>query len=393
MHNPLSRCLIVLPFGLPFSWSADYERATASYLSRQNTVIAYLPHEGTPLSRWIRNPHRVLSRHGNFYTYRPVYLIPFQRVPFVALVNYRIATIVLHWLIRFFVRGTYRRLVYWTFSLQYSVPPSWFPDTYFKIYDCIDTLPSTTSDSDKKYAEAEQQVLSHSHIVLVNSDTLSRRLANRHPHTYRVPEGLFVPPDRPNLSEPVDLSGLPHPRVLFLGNINARLDAASIEHMVTTLPHASFVFVGSIDTRYDRLHANTFLRWVGELKKRNNAYFLGEKPKQDVYAYIAHSDAGIIPYDVKQAFVKLSYPMKLFEFFYMGKPVVSAAIEEVKRHVPLVSIYQTPADASRKLRSLLSARHSASRMAKQKQTALKHSLASKMRRVQNVLTTHFPDYF
>jgi hypothetical protein len=46
---------------------------------------------------------------------------------------------------------------------------------------------------------------------------------------------------------------------------------------------------------------------------------------------LKHIDIGMIPYDVSQEFNRYSYPMKLFEYFYMGKPVISTPIEELKR--------------------------------------------------------------
>lgn len=389
--TPFSGQCVVIPLALPLSSSADYERTTAYYLARDNTVVLYRVYEGKTLFRWLRHPEPILSRKGTEYIYTPLYIIPFHRFSNIASVNHWICTKLLLLILRFFLPRTHKGSVLWMFSLQYAVLPRWFGNQFFKIYDCVDGPLRINHSSG--FPHVEDAILSGTHVVFANSRTLFTRLFPRHPWVFQTPEGMFIRPKLTRISEPTDLRGVPHPRVLFLGNINMRLDFRVITKMVTSSSRISFVFVGAVDPQYHPMRSQDLFSHIATLKKFPNVFFLGAKRREDIYRYIHHSDAGIIPYDTDDEFVRFSYPMKIQEFFYMGKPLLSAPISEVLLLEPLVSIYRNQDQAAGALRKLLSHKPKEAEIKKQKDIAIRNTLEEKMRTIRDILTKHFPNNF
>lgn len=387
---------IVIPFGLPSHWSADYEKQTAMQLAKQHIVIAFLVGEGISIQRYLQSPQRLFYKvRKNFYIYRPLYIIPFQRFPFIRNINFRLAAYLVRFLIAYSPWKYYKK-IYWSFSLQYAVFPSYFGRHFFSIYDCVDTFGTENKTIQKQWKHYEKKIMKESTMILVNSSVLYAQKKHTHPHVFQTGEGLFAHEifDKPSKKkEPTDLSAIPRPRITFIGNINKRLDFSLIKTLASMTPNYSYIFVGREDSLFDGHPNVNFSDEIHKLKKRSNIYFLGKKPKSTMRAYIQYSDVGFIPYDLSLKFNRFCYPMKIQEYFYMGKPVLCTAIEEVKKLVPYVSIFHSAQDAKKKLQEILSKPWPFVFAHKQKQIAKNNSIAEKLRQVENILKKNFSDQF
>ncbi len=67
----------------------------------------------------------------------------------------------------------------------------------------------------------------------------------------------------------------------------------------------------------------------------DNVYILGKKPHARIAQFLFNADVGIIPFDTKKhkELVESINPLKLYEYFACGLPVVSinwAQLEELK---------------------------------------------------------------
>lgn len=74
----------------------------------------------------------------------------------------------------------------------------------------------------------------------------------------------------------------------------------------------------------------------GNLKKSGlldckNVYFLGARPYQELNAYTAYYDIGILPFVVNEITLSVS-PVKIFEYMAAEKPVVTYALPECKKY-------------------------------------------------------------
>ncbi len=124
-----------------------------------------------------------------------------------------------------------------------------------------------------------------------------------------------------NKKEPEDLIPIPHPRIIYIGEMEIRFDFGLIKYAAKTLPQFSFVLIGN-----DIIAKKEF----GEYP---NIHVLGIKKSDELSGFLHNSDVGIIPFDVKRFRELIDYvnPIKLHQYFACGLPVVSARWSELER--------------------------------------------------------------
>jgi glycosyltransferase involved in cell wall biosynthesis len=389
--------LIVMPLGLRIDWSADYEYQTAVALAKRNVVILFAIGEGGSIRQYLQRPFPILRRiHAGLYLYRPIYLLPFQRISFIRRLNAQIASRTL----RLFIMlcDQWRKLpkLYWSFSLQKEILPYYFGKGYFAIYDCVDDIPSSKRNKPVPQFVHEQQTIAQSQLVLTNSSTLYALHKRNHPWVVKTEEGLFaldVFSSLPRTPVPVDMRPIPKPRVVFIGNINNRLDFPLIERMARNMPDISYVFIGGEDPQYVGRNGAPLDQGLTRLKILPNIYFLGKKPKHMMPAYVSATDIGFIPYDTRDTFNMRSYPMKISEYFYYGIPVLSTALPEVKKLYPFARTFASASEGARIIHTLLSSRWPASSKKAQRRIAKANAISTKIARVETLLHAYFPERF
>ncbi len=380
--------LIVMPFAFPWNWSADYEKETAQQLAKKHIVVAFLVGEGFTLWQFFLQPHKLIeSVNDRLYLYRPLYLLPFQRFSVIRNINFRIASL----MVRLWIAMSpwkNKRKIYWSFSLQHAVFPSYFGKKYFPLYDCVDACVSENTALQRAWKRDEKKTMAESAVVFVNSSTLFAQKAGQHPHVFQTSEGLFsqeIFQDAYLKEEPDDISVIPKPRITFLGNINTRLDFLLLNKLIQMTPQYSYVFIGMEDVGFAGHATVDFSQEISRLKHMPNCYFLGKKLKNEIPRYIQSSDVGLIPYDISLAFNRYCYPMKISEYFYMGKPVLCTNIEEAKKLVPYISLFHTADEGKRQLQKLVSTPLPRSYIRAMRKIAKSNSIATKCQYVETVL--------
>ncbi|HWC64982.1 MAG TPA: glycosyltransferase, partial [Thermoanaerobaculia bacterium] len=104
----------------------------------------------------------------------------------------------------------------------------------------------------------------------------------------------------------------------YYGAIASWFDAALLEDVARRLPGWDFLLIGP------------FYHWALEpwgLLNRPNVRWLGPREYAELPGYLAAFDVAIIPFVVNEITLATS-PLKLFEFFAGGKPVVSTPLPE-----------------------------------------------------------------
>jgi glycosyltransferase involved in cell wall biosynthesis len=119
------------------------------------------------------------------------------------------------------------------------------------------------------------------------------------------------------VKSPDDLQGIKRPMIGYVGVISERIDFGLVEFLAQNRKDYSFVFVGPF---YGNVGD-----WVRRLKRLKNVFFLGERHYDEIPNYIASFDVCIIPHIVDE-FTLSNDPMKVYEYIYAGKPVVSTGI-------------------------------------------------------------------
>lgn len=119
-----------------------------------------------------------------------------------------------------------------------------------------------------------------------------------------------------------------HPIVGYYGGIGPWIDLELIAEAATSRPDLSFVMIGPVDSA------------VTLPVRAPNLHFLGFIPYQALPKYLADFDVALVPFknnDVTQGV----NPLKLYEYFSAGKPVIVADIPELVRWRPLVYVADT----------------------------------------------------
>lgn len=344
----MKRHLFVIPFALPFTWGADYERITATILAERHTVICFLVGEGyslrTYLTRHTRGP--LLTRKKSLYIFKPLYIFPFQRVPAVAMINFFLASLQLRLIAKYLSRKykIRERIILWIFSLQTAIIPQWFPKQWLKLYDCLDAFTSDVPSLKKIWENRERLILRGVGVVFTNTTTLFERLKLLHACVFRTPAGFDLDTYQKGSAVrtiPHDIIGIPAPRIGFIGNISERIDVRLMDKVIQLLPKYSFVFIGPLDTDYRNQIADAETPPVLSLSRHPNVYLLGNKPRRKLPAYIRSFTAAITPYNISHIFNRYSFPVKTHEYFFVGVPVIATPIPELLRFTPLVKTAQT----------------------------------------------------
>lgn len=201
------------------------------------------------------------------------------------------------------------------------------------VYHCVDHIPGERYIA-KHGITSEIEFAKAADITISTSKPLMQRLRQWNPNSYTVENAadyeLFSSVPSDNI--PKDIASIPHPRVLYMGNIGLRIDYNLLEKVALELPDYHFVMAGPINKR----------EFKGErLKKLNNVYFLGRKDYKEVPAYINAADVCLIPF-VCTEYTKYIYPLKINEYLSLGKPVVCSNFANLDSFDHLVSRYNTP---------------------------------------------------
>jgi len=189
------------------------------------------------------------------------------------------------------------------------------------VYDCMDEL-SNFRFAPPILREREQELFGAADVVFTGGVSLWEAKQSQHANVHAFPSSVDVShfmQARKSLEEPLDMAGIPHPRVGFYGVIDERMDLELLEGVAHALPEVHFVIVGPV-VKVDPAH----------LPQRANIHYLGQKSYAELPFYLAHWEAAMMPFALNDSFRFMS-PTETPEFLAAGKPTVSTRIRDVVR--------------------------------------------------------------
>jgi teichuronic acid biosynthesis glycosyltransferase TuaH len=303
--------LIIIPFTLPWDWSADYQRQTALELVRRDfKVVAYMSNHAHFFLNIPKNKYPSIK---NVEFYFPKYYIPFRRFEIIELINKFLSILIFNIMI------FNQKKIIWVFD------PIFYYFQYFftnkiSLYDCVDS-------HDPYYDDDERLLIIHSDFMFVNSSSLLNiHQKMRHDITL-VPQGFNFKEFNKYSKKFVTIKN----KVLtigYIGGINKRLDFKILYPLIKNNPKWKFEFFGPIQFHKNDKRFET-KKNITLLKNLSNVQFNIKKDKEKLIRKINSFDICLIPYDIRQKSNLYSFPMKVFEYFYLGKPVISTPIKEL----------------------------------------------------------------
>jgi beta-glucosidase len=204
---------------------------------------------------------------------------------------------------------------------KFDMPVQWFADPaaapaylgHFAaravVYDCAGGVPDATL-----LAQAD---------CLFTGSRLAEELAlAQRPDAQYLPSGVtvrhFARANGDRLAIPNDINFVPRPVLGYFGTVDERLDFGLIHALAQADPDWSVVMVGPVRVNPDHL------------PRRPNIFWLGKRPYVEMPDYAHGFQVCIAPFAVCEA-TRGFRPGVLNEYVLSGRPVVSTALEEVRR--------------------------------------------------------------
>ena len=126
------------------------------------------------------------------------------------------------------------------------------------------------------------------------------------------------------LRESPELSTIPKPRLGYLGGLTGRISLPLLRETLSRHPEWQFL---SFDAR----------KWLG----LTNEHILPWHSREELAGVLAGLDAGFMPYDCAIPKNLHCVPLKLFDYFSYGMPVVSTRIVFLQEYEHLVYVGST----------------------------------------------------
>jgi glycosyltransferase involved in cell wall biosynthesis len=194
------------------------------------------------------------------------------------------------------------------------------------VYDCHDLL-SGFSNMAPQIVAAEERVFGEADRIVFSSETLLRRHERWSGKAVLVRNGVdaarFAAETPPGDSARV---------VGYVGAIEEWFDIAAVLEAAAANPDLQFVLAGRIENPA-----------AAQLSRLPNVRMPGEVAYGEVPALMRQFRVGLIPFKVNDL-TRAADPIKMYEYFACGLPVVSAPLPEVEPYGDLVYLASGPAE-------------------------------------------------
>lgn len=206
------------------------------------------------------------------------------------------------------------------------------------LYDCHDLIEGF-SNMAPEIAAAERQSLERADRVLFSSQYLADLRLRDAPGVKKhsllrnaVDSSWLEAGAISNARKPGD-----RPVIGYFGALDQWFDTEAVAYAARRRPEWTFRLIGAIASQD-----------VANLGRLPNVQLPGEMPHSKLAAALSGFDVAIIPFRVLELTLATN-PIKLYEYFSQGKPVVSSALPEVEAYGELVYIFDTAESFEQKL--------------------------------------------
>lgn len=119
----------------------------------------------------------------------------------------------------------------------------------------------------------------------------------------------------------------------YLGNLSNFFNWELMCEVVVKMPQIDFIFYGQLETKMMAERQ----QYVEQLKSYSNTIFTGRVTREEGAVGINLVDVLIIPFVINDAMHAVN-PLKLWEYFATGKPVISTPMDAIKVKEPLLRV-------------------------------------------------------
>jgi glycosyltransferase involved in cell wall biosynthesis len=234
-------------------------------------------------------------------------------------------------------------------------------------------------DASKDVVEQETELCRLADAVVTPHSRIAEALG--HPNSHVINNGVFLPafPHFSTVTPDGDIANLMRPVIGYVGTINQKVDFELLSDVFSRRPEWQLVLVGIGGAgAWKETPAYQALRAL------RNVHLLPPVPIDRVASVIAGFDVGIIPYSLTGWARFSESPLKLYQYWAMGVPVVSSALPTLESKPGVLEVCGTSEEWTAAIeRQLAVSKHDA--RAELRKMAESHSWASKARQVVEVV--------
>ena len=204
------------------------------------------------------------------------------------------------------------------------------------VYDNMDEL-SAFRGASAELLQLEAELFAQADVVFTGGRALYEAKKARHPNVHCFPSSVdaahFASARLKLEPDPESQQAIPHPRIGFFGVIDERMDTGLIAELADIRPDWHFVMIGPV-VKID----------PEDLPRRANLHWLGMRTYNELPAYLARWDLGLMPFALNES-TRFISPTKTPEFLAAGLPVVSTPVPDVVRSYGDTGLVEIAADA------------------------------------------------
>jgi teichuronic acid biosynthesis glycosyltransferase TuaH len=309
---------IMYIMNVDWDWAKQRPHFLAQHLSRSHDMAILYPYS------WRRNH---LVKNGR----DALRLHPFFRVPlggrfaFISKLN----VLLLRMMASFFLKW-HRPDIVWISSPElFEYLPKHISARL--IYDCMDDVLAFPRNQSRMglLAASEKELINASFLVFCSSNNLRDKLVARASHNekYYVIHNAFEPSAFLGISEKTELDKKKGGAVLgYVGTISSWLDFEALIKIVNEFTSIEIHLMGPIENLGMPLPQHERIKHLGAVRHG------------DIQMCVSGFDALIMPFHVTELIQSVD-PVKLYEYVFFDKPIVSVRYPEIERFSDFVDFY------------------------------------------------------
>ena len=209
------------------------------------------------------------------------------------------------------------------------------PHTVYHIHDAY----WMRGNWNEKSQLAHEALAERADWIFAVSDTMLRNLsASAVEKASVLPHAVYAEEYIAKSSEPCpeDIKDIPSPRIGYVGRISRKVDLELVQMIAKKRPAWHWVFIGSVGMGFRDDTGGR--RLIEEISRLPNVHILGPRRQDLVSIYMAHMDVNTMCYRTIGGQWEAGNPLKMFEYLAVGKPVVGAGLENIRRFGHVIDI-------------------------------------------------------
>lgn len=313
---------IIYIMNVDWDWAKQRPHFLAQHLSKSHETLVLYPYS------WRRT--HLVKNEREFVSLYPFFRLPLGgRFAFIRALN----VLLLRLLASLFIKW-HRPDIVWISSAElFEYLPKHLSANL--VYDCMDDVLAFPSNASRKnsLAASEIELVKSSSSVFCSSENLRDKLIVRvgYPEKYSIVYNAFDISAFSAVSVDIEPKKNGGRTVLgYVGTISSWLDFDALVKVVDAFSSVEIHLLGPIENlgmpfpQYERI------------------LYMGSVRHSDIQSYIVNFDALIMPFQVTDLIQSVD-PVKLYEYVFFNKPIVSVSYPEIERFSVFVDFYSTHA--------------------------------------------------